>query len=178
MGMFVSNIIMYFIILTAGATLHRVGITDVQTASQAAISLRPLAGPLASWLFTFGLVGTGMLGVPVLAGSAAYAIAEAATWKNGMDETVHTASHFYGVIGFAMLVGTALALVHVNAIKLLFWSAVVNGLLAPPLIVIILFVCNNRAVMRTYKNGPLLNLLGITTAALMTAAAVGLIISW
>jgi NRAMP (natural resistance-associated macrophage protein)-like metal ion transporter len=178
MGMFVSNIIMYFIILTAGATLHKAGITNVQTAQQAATALRPLAGPLASWLFAFGLVGTGMLGVPVLAGSAAYAVAEAAAWKNGMDETVHTASHFYGVIGFAMLVGTGLALVHVNAIKLLFWSAVANGLLAPPLIVIILFVCNNTTVMRSYKNGRLSNLLGIAAAALMSAAAIGLIISW
>jgi NRAMP (natural resistance-associated macrophage protein)-like metal ion transporter len=177
MGMFISNMIMYFIILTAGATLHRAGITDVQTASQAATALRPIAGPLASWLFSFGLIGTGMLGVPVLAGSAAYAVAEAASWKRGMDETIHTASHFYGVIGFSMLIGMVLAFGKANAIKLLFWSAVANGLLAPPLIVIILIVCNNQKVMHTHKNGPILNLLGGAAALLMTGAAVGLLVS-
>lgn len=176
-GMVISNLIMYFIIITAGATLHRAGITDVQTADQAAAALRPLAGPLASWLFAFGLIGTGMLGVPVLAGSAAYAVAEAAAWKRGMDETVHTASHFYGVMGAAMLIGTVLALLRINAIKLLFWSAVLNGLLAPPLIVIILLVCNNHAIMQGHTNGRLLNLLGIIAAGLMTGAA-GALIFW
>jgi Mn2+/Fe2+ NRAMP family transporter len=176
-GMLVSNLIMYFIIMTAGATLHRAGITDVQTADQAAAALRPLAGPLASWLFAFGLIGTGMLGVPVLAGSAAYAVAEAAAWRRGMDETVHTASHFYGVMGAAMLIGTVLALLHINAIKLLFWSAVLNGLLAPPLIVIILLVCNNHAIMQGHTNGWLLNLLGIIAAGLMAGAA-GALIFW
>lgn len=176
MGMFISNMIMYFIILTAGATLHRAGITDVQTAGQAAVALRPIAGPLASWLFSFGIIGTGMLGVPVLAGSAAYAVAEAAAWKRGMDETVHTASHFYGVIGVAMLVGMGLAFGKANAIKLLFLSAVANGLLAPPLIVIILVVCNNQKIMHKYKNGRTLNILGIAAAVIMTVAAVGMFV--
>jgi Mn2+/Fe2+ NRAMP family transporter len=176
-GMFISNLIMYFIILTAGATLHHAGITDVQTASQAATALRPLAGPLAAWLFSFGIIGTGMLGVPVLAGSAAYAVAEAAAWKRGMDETVHTASHFYSVIGLAMLIGMALAFGKANAIKLLFWSAVVNGLLAPPLIVIILVVCNNQKIMHQYKNGRALNILGGAAAVLMTGAALGVLVS-
>jgi len=176
MGMFISNIIMYFIILTAGATLNRAGITDVQTANQAANALKPIAGPLASWLFSFGIIGTGMLGVPVLAGSAAYVVAEAASWKRGMDETVHTASHFYGVIGLAMLVGMGLAFGKANAIKLLFLSAVANGLLAPPLIVIILVVCNNHQIMHQYKNGRTLNILGIAAALLMTVAAVGMFV--
>jgi len=149
----------------------------VQTASQAAAALRPLAGPLASWLFAFGIVGTGMLGVPVLAGSAAYAIAEAAAWKRGMDETVHTASHFYGVMGAAMVAGTVLAFMRVNAIKMLFWSAVVNGLLAPPLIIIILVVCNNRKVMHVHTNGRVLNTLGVIAALLMTCAVIGVVVS-
>jgi Mn2+/Fe2+ NRAMP family transporter len=177
-GMLFSNAIMYFIILTAAATLHRAGMTDVQTAEQAAAALRPLAGPGAALLFTAGLIGTGMLGVPVLAGSGAYAVAEAAAWRAGMDEKVHTARQFYGVIAIAMLVGMVLNFAHVNAIRLLIWSAVINGLLAPPLIAIIILVCNNERVMGDHKNGWGLNLLGGLAALLMTGAAVALIVSW
>jgi NRAMP (natural resistance-associated macrophage protein)-like metal ion transporter len=174
-GMFFSNAIMFFIILTAAATLHRAGVTGVATAAQAAEALRPLAGHAAALLFTAGLVGTGMLGVPVLAGSAAYAIAEAAAWRAGMDEKVHTARQFYGVIAIAMVAGMLLTFAHVNAIRLLIWSAVINGLLAPPLIAIILIVCNNHRVMGAHRNGRWLNTLGGLTTALMTAAAVALI---
>ena len=177
-GMLLSNAIMYFIILTAAATLHRAGMTDVQTAEQAAAALKPLAGAGASWLFAAGLVGTGMLGVPVLAGSGAYAIAEAAAWRAGMDEKVHTARQFYAVIAIAMLVGMVLNFAHVNAIRLLIWSAIINGLLAPPLIAIILVVCNNERVMGCHKNGPGLNLLGGAAAVLMTGAAAALVWSW
>jgi NRAMP (natural resistance-associated macrophage protein)-like metal ion transporter len=177
-GMIASQLIMYFIILTAGATLHASGITDVQTADQAAAALKPVAGAAASWLFAFGIVGTGILGVPVLAGSAAYAVAEAAGWERGMDEKPHSAKEFYGVMAVAMLIGTLLALLHINAIKLLLWSAVANGVLAPPLIIIILLVCNNHKIMGRYRNGPLANVLGWFTAALMTAAAVAMIVSF
>jgi len=177
-GMFVSNLIMYFIILTTGATLHVTGHTDVQTAEQAAQALRPVAGDAAALLFTLGLVGTGMLAVPVLAGSGAYAIAEAANWRAGMDERARDARHFYGVMAGAMLVGMVLAFMHANAIKLLFWSAVINGLLAPPLIVIILLVCNNPEVMGQYRNGRALNILGGLAAIAMTVGAVALVISW
>jgi NRAMP (natural resistance-associated macrophage protein)-like metal ion transporter len=177
-GMLFSNLIMYFIILTAGATLHPAGITNVQTAEQAAIALRPLAGSAAALLFTLGLVGTGMLGVPVLAGSAAYAIAEAAAWRAGMDEKIHNARQFYGVIAVAMGVGTLLNLAHVNAIKLLIGSAVINGLLAPPLIAIVLVVCNNDKVMGTHRNGRILNVLGGAGVAVMSLAAIALIVSW
>jgi Mn2+/Fe2+ NRAMP family transporter len=176
-GMVFSNAIMYFIILTAAATLHRAGITDVQSADQAAAALRPLAGPGASLLFAAGLVGTGMLGIPVLAGSAAYAIAEAAAWRGGLDENVHTARQFYGVIAVAMFAGMALSFAHVNAIRLLIWSAVVNGLLAPPLIVIILVVCNNERVMGPHRNGRGLNVLGGLSALLMTGAAIALVLA-
>ncbi|MEP6690523.1 MAG: Nramp family divalent metal transporter [Gemmatimonadaceae bacterium] len=176
-GMAFSNIIMYFIILTAGATLHASGQTDVQTAEQAAQALKPIAGPIASLLFTLGIVGTGLLGVPVLAGSAAYAIAEAAAWRRGMDEKPRAAPHFYQVMAAAMLIGTGLALTHFNAIKMLFWAAVVNGLLAPPLIIIILFVCNNEKVMGAHKNGKFLNIFGGLAAILMTGAAAALLFS-
>lgn len=176
-GMLVSQVIMYFIILTAGATLHTAGMTDVQTADQAAMALRPVAGPLAYWLFALGIIGTGMLGVPVLAGSAAYAIAEAAGWGRGMDEKPSTAREFYAVMVISMVVGMLLALTGFNSIKLLVWSAVVNGLLAPPLIIIILLVCNNRAIMGEHRNGPVLNTLGAAAAGLMTLAAVALVVS-
>jgi Mn2+/Fe2+ NRAMP family transporter len=177
-GMFFSNAIMYFIILTAAATLHRAGITDVQSADQAAAALRPLAGPAAALLFTAGLVGTGMLGIPVLAGSAAYAIAEAAAWRSGLDEKVHTARQFYAVIAVSMLAGMVLSFAHVNPIRLLIWSAVINGLLAPALIVIILVVCNNEKVMGAHKNGRTLNLFGGLSALIMSGAAIALIVSW
>jgi Mn2+/Fe2+ NRAMP family transporter len=176
-GMFASNLVMYFIILTAGATLHAAGLTDVQTAEQAATALRPLAGPAASLLFTLGLIGTGMLGVPVLAGSGAYAVAEAAAWRRGMDETPRTAPHFYGLIALSMAVGIALTFTRINAIRLLFWSAVVNGLFAPPLIVLVLVVCNNRRIMRAHANDWSLNLLGGLAALAMGVAAVALLAS-
>jgi Mn2+/Fe2+ NRAMP family transporter len=177
-GMFVSNLIMYFIILTAGATLHKAGLTDVETAQQAAEALRPLAGNAASLLFTLGLIGTGMLGVPVLAGSSAYAVSEASDWEAGMNHKPRVARNFYAVIVLGMLAGMALNFAHLNAIRMLIWSAVVNGLLAPPLIVIILVVCNNERVMGEHKNGLWLNVLGGLAALLMTGAAVALIWSW
>lgn len=177
-GMFISNLIMFFIVLTAGATLHQAGQTDIQTAEQAAAALRPLAGNAAYLLFTLGLVGTGMLAVPVLAGSAAYALAEAGAWNRGMSEKVHDARNFYGVIVVAMLIGMALNFAHLNAVKLLFWTAVINGLLAPPLILILLFVCNNPRVMGEHRNGWKLNLFGILAAVLMTFAGLALAFSW
>lgn len=177
-GMFVSQVIMFFIVLTAGATLHKAGITDVQTADQAASALRPLAGPLAYWLFALGIIGTGMLGVPVLAGSAAYAIAGAGAFKGGMDEKPDGARVFYGVMAIAMVVGTILALAKLNAMKMLLWSAVMNGVLAPPLIIIILMVCNNGKIMGRYKNGSLLNVLGWSAAVLMGAASIAMIASF
>lgn len=177
-GMFISNVIMYFIVLTAGATLHQAGQTDIQTAEQAAAALRPLAGNAAYLLFTLGLVGTGMLAVPVLAGSAAYALAEAAAWNAGMSEKIHDARNFYGIIVIAMLIGLALNFAHFNAVRLLFWTAVINGLLAPPLIVILLFVCNNPKVMGDHRNGWKLNLFGILAAVLMTVAGLSLVLSW
>lgn len=177
-GMTLSNGIMYFIILTAGATLHRAGLTEVQTAQEAAQALRPISGPLSSVLFAAGIVGTGMLGVPVLAGSAAYAVAEARGWARGMDLHVRAAPHFYALIGIATVLGTLLDFAHLNPIRMLFWSAVINGLLAPPLIVIVILVCNNATVMGQYRNGWALNLFGGFAAVAMGVAAIGLVASW
>ena len=177
-GMLVSNVIMYFIIVTAGATLHEAGKTTIQSASEAASALAPIAGQWAAWLFSAGIVGTGLLGVPVLAGSTAYALAEAAAWRRGMDEPAMSARKFYGVIVVSMLVGMALNFLHLDAIKLLVWSAVVNGILAPPLIILVLVVCNNRTIMAEHTNGRGLNIAGGFAALLMTAAALGLVGSW
>ncbi len=177
-GMLISNLIMYFIILTTGATLHQHGLTRIETAAQAAEALRPLAGGGATLLFALGILGTGLLGVPVLAGSAAYAITEAARWRRGMDEKLWTAPQFYAVIGVATLVGAALNYARIDAIRMLFWSAVINGLLAPPLIVIILVVANDARVMGTSRNGAALNALGGAAALVMTIAAGALVWSW
>ncbi len=177
-GMLFSNAIMFFIILTAAATLYRAGLHEVATAEQAAEALRPLAGRWASLLFAAGLVGTGMLAVPVLAGSAAYAVAGAASWRAGMDENVHTAKHFYTVMAVAMAVGTTLSVAHAKPIQLLIWAAVINGLLAPPLILLILVVTNNPGVMGRHRNGRMLNVLGGIAGFLMTGAGVALVWSW
>ncbi len=173
-GMSFSNLIMYFIILTTGTTLYVNGVRDIETARQAAEALRPLAGEAAYALFALGLIGTGMLGVPVLAGSAAYAVAEAFAWRSGMNERPRMAPKFYAVIAIAMIAGVLLDYSGFNAIKMLFWSAVLNGLLAPPLIVIILLVCNNTRVMGEYVNGRWLNLLGSVAALVMSIAAVAM----
>jgi NRAMP (natural resistance-associated macrophage protein)-like metal ion transporter len=177
-GMVVSNVVMYFIILTAGATLHAHGHTNVQTAAEAAAALEPMAGRAAALLFTLGLVGTGLLGVPVLAGSAAYAVAEAAAWRRGMDERPYQARNFYLVIAISMLIGVALTFSPIDPISLLLWSAVINGILAPPLIIIVLVICNNARVMADHRNGWVLNTFGTIAAVLMTGAAAALVASW
>jgi NRAMP (natural resistance-associated macrophage protein)-like metal ion transporter len=176
-GMFFSNFIMYFIILTTGATLHTHGHTDITTARQAAEALRPLAGNGAYLLFTLGLIGTGMLGVPVLVGSCAYAVAEAAKWRGSMSDRPKKARAFYGVMGTAMAIGLALNYVGLNAVKMLFWSAVINGLLAPPLILLVILLTSSRKVMGKHVNSPVLRYLGWATFLVMTAAAAGMLLT-
>ncbi len=176
-GMFYSNLVMFFIILTTAATLHLHGITDIETAQQAADALRPLAGGGAYWLFTLGLVGVGMLAVPVLAGSCAYAIAEAARWKEAsLSDRPERAPGFYGVIGAAMLIGLALNFAHLNAIRMLFWSAVLNGVLAPPLVVLVVLLSSDPRVMGERMNSRTANVLGWICAAAMGAAAVAMFV--
>ncbi|MCX6628871.1 MAG: Nramp family divalent metal transporter [Candidatus Solibacter sp.] len=176
-GMFFSNLVMYFIILTTAATLHAHGITQIASASQAAEALKPLAGKGAYWLFTLGLIGTGMLGVPVLAGSSAYAIAEAMSWGGSLDRKPALARKFYGVLAVAMLLGVALDFVGLNAVKMLFWSAVANGVLAPPLIVLVVLLASDRSVMGDLVNPPLLKWFGWLAAAVMTAAAIAMFLA-
>lgn len=177
-GMGISNLVAYFIILTTGATLFASGQHDIQTAKQAAEALRPLAGDAAYLLFAAGLIGTGLLGVPVLAGSAAYAVSEAAAWRSGMDEKPSKAKKFYGVLAVAMVIGMLLDYLNLDPMKMLFWSAVLNGVLAPPLIVIILFICNNKKVMGKNVNGKLINFFGVLAALVMSFAALAMIYGW
>jgi Mn2+/Fe2+ NRAMP family transporter len=176
-GMFFSNLIMYFIILTTAATLHAHGQTEITTARQAAEALRPLAGDGAYFLFTLGLIGTGMLGVPVLVGSCAYAVAEGAAWRGSMADKPKGAGGFYAVMTAAMALGLALNYLGFKAVRMLFWSAVINGLLAPPLILLVLLLTSSHKVMGSSVNSPGLRFLGWATLGVMIAAAMGMVIA-
>jgi NRAMP (natural resistance-associated macrophage protein)-like metal ion transporter len=175
-GMFASNFIMYFIILTTAATLHSHGIVKIDTAKQAAEALRPLAGNAAYLLFTLGLIGTGMLGVPVLAGSCAYAISEAAAWRGSLEQKPRGAKKFYIVLGVAMALGLAIDYTGLDAIKMLFWSAVTNGILAPPLILLILLLTSDRQVMGSQTSPITERVLGWVTFVFMAAAAAAMLV--
>lgn len=178
-GMLLSNLVMYFLILTTGATLHVHGVTQIETAKQAAEALLPLAGKGAYLLFTLGLVGTGMLAVPVLAGSSAYAIAEAAKWKSAsLGILPQRARKFYAVIAIAIVVGLALDFAGFNAVRMLFWSAILNGLLAPPLVVMVVLLTSDRKVMGSRTNSRGMQTLGWICAVVMSGAAVALLASW
>ncbi len=176
-GMLVSNVIMYFIILTTAATLRTQGITNIETARQAAEALRPVAGNGAYWLFALGIIGTGMLGVPVLAGSCAYALSEASLWRATLDQPPQRAPRFYAVIGVAMLLGLALNYLQLNVVQMLFWTAVINGVLAPPLILVTVLLTSDPKVMGPHVNSPTLRWLGWATFVGMSAAAAGLFIA-
>lgn len=174
-GMAFAGIVMYFIILTTGATLYASGQRDIETARQAAEALRPLAGDAAYLLFTLGLVGTGMLGVPVLAGSAAYAIAEAMHWRGSLNDRPRAAAKFYAVLTIAVITGLSLDYFGFNAVRMLFWAAVVNGVLAPPLVVLVVLLTSDKKVMGKRVNPPILKFLGWLTAVLMAGAAIALL---
>ena len=176
-GMFVSNLVMFFIILATGATLHASGQTQIETARQAAEALRPLAGDGAYLLFAIGLIGTGLLAVPVLAGSASFAIAELFGWRSGLDLTPRRGQRFYLILVAAIGVGVVLDLGGTNPIRMLFLSAVLNGLLAPPLMVLVMLVGSNKTIMGTRVNGPWLNTLGWLATVLMSVAAVSLLMT-
>lgn len=177
-GMLLSNLVMYFIILTTAATLFTSGKTDVQSATDAAEALRPLAGDAARFLLAVGLIGAGVLAVPVLTGSAAYAVSEAFGWKYGLDEKPYRAKQFYAVIVAATIIGMLINFLGINPITALFWTAVLNGFLAPPLLIVIMLIANNKKVMGKRVNGRGLNVLGWFTAVLMSVAAIALAITF
>jgi Mn2+/Fe2+ NRAMP family transporter len=165
-GTFFSNIVMFFIIVTTAFTLHRHGITNIETSRQAAEALRPLAGPGCFLLYTAGIIGVGLLAIPTLSGSAAYALAETFGWRQGLNEDLGKARAFYAVVLLSMAVGIGLDFSRVNAVKALYWTAVINGLLAPFLLVGILMVASDARIM----NGQPSSRLGRVTVALTTVA--------
>jgi NRAMP (natural resistance-associated macrophage protein)-like metal ion transporter len=171
-GTFFSNFVMYFIILTAAVTLHRNGVTHIETSKQAAEALRPVAGVLAYFLYTAGLIGVGLLAIPTLAGSAAYAFAETFKWREGLDLPFKSAQPFYIVLIVSTLIGIAMDFLNINPVKALFWTAIINGVLAPFLLVGILIVASDRKLMRRQPSSWLsLTVVGITTLVMFGAAA-------
>ena len=176
LGMLFSNIVMFSIIATVASTLYPAGIHDIQTADQAAQALKPLAGTAASFLFAAGIVGTGLLAIPVLAGAAAYAVSESFGWSLGLSKRFHEAKSFYLVIIAATLVGFGISIAGFNPFKILFYTAVIYGLLSPFLIAVILHLANKKKVMGAKTNGWLSNLGGALTFLIMLAAAVALFV--
>ena len=177
LGMGVSNLIAFFIILTAAVTLHASGKTHIDTAAQAAEALRPVAGKFAFLLFGFGIIGTGLLAVPVLAGSASYAIAEAMHWRAGLERKPNEATGFYGVLIASTLVGLGLTFT-LDPIRALFWSAVINGVVAVPFMVLMMLMSGNARIMGEFTTRGWLRAVGWAATAVMALAALGLFATW
>src|SRR3989344_4845505 len=177
-GMFFSNIVMWFIIITVGATLHAHGITNIRSASEAASALKPLAGEFSSLFFALGIIGTGLLAIPVLAGSASYAISESLDWDVGLYKKLKSAHGFYGAITLSTLLGLLINFLGFDPIQVLYYTAVLNGIIAPPLLVVILLIANSKKIMKDKVNGMWLNVLGIATVVIMSIASILLLISF
>ena len=174
-GMFISNAIALAIMISTAATLHQAGITRIDTAAQAAKALEPLAGHFAFVLFAVGIIGTGLLAVPVLAGSAAYAVGEAYGWKIGLDNMPWQARGFYAVIGAAVLLGLGIDYAGIDPIAALFWSAVLNGVIAVPMMAAMMVVASSKKKMGNFRVGPVLGGLGWLSTAIMAAAAIAML---
>ena len=174
-GMFFSNLVMFFIIAVCAETLFKAGITNIETAGQAAAALRPLAGDGAYLLFALGIIGTGFLAVPVLAGSSAYALSETFGWKEGLYRKLRSARSFYGVIILSIFVGVLLQFVGIPPIKALIYSAILNGLIAPIVIILIVLIASNNKIMGTHANARLSTFVGWFSVALMTIVALATI---
>ncbi len=174
LGMGLSNLVALFIMITAGATLNAHGITDIQTSAQAAEALRPVAGAFVFWIFALGIIGTGLLALPVLAGSSAYAVGEALGWTVGLAQTFSRAKGFYGVLAASTAVGLALNYSALDPVKALFWSAVINGVIAVPLMVILMLVASRRQAMGRFALPTGLRIGGWIATAVMALAAVGM----
>jgi len=170
-GMFFSNLIMFFIIATVASTLHQAGVKNIETATQAAEALRPLAGNFTFLLFALGIIGTGLLAVPILAGSVSYAISEFFGWREGLYRKFKQAHGFYGVITIATLFGLLINFASLPPFKVLYYTAILNGIVAPPLIILILLVASNKKIMGKNANSALASGLGWMIALLMTIAA-------
>jgi NRAMP (natural resistance-associated macrophage protein)-like metal ion transporter len=176
-GMFISNLVMFFIIVACAATLFAHGITNITTIDQAAEALRPLVGNFAFLLFTIGVIGTGMLTVPILAGSASYAISESVGWDQGLYLKFRQAYAFYGVIILSMVIGLGLNFIGLDPVKALIYSAFANGLVAPLILILIVKISSDKKIMREYANGRLLSSIGWLTVGLMAASGLAAIVS-
>lgn len=176
-GMAISNLIAYFIILTTAVTLHAHGKTNIDTAAQAAEALRPIAGEFASLLFTLGVIGTGLLALPVLGGSAAYAVGEALRWPVGLERNAKQAKAFYGVLAVATLIGLALNFIKLDPIKALVWAAIINGVAAAPVMCFMMLLASRRTVMGKLSLPSYLKVLGWAATAIMAIAAVGMFLT-
>jgi Mn2+/Fe2+ NRAMP family transporter len=173
-GMAFSNLVALAIIITTAATLHATGVTDIDTSSQAAEALKPVAGVFAFTIFTLGIVGTGLLAVPVLAGSAAYAVGEARQWPTGLARRPKEAVAFYATIALATTVGVLINFSPINPIRALFWSAVINGVMAVPVMTIMMLMVANSKIMGKFRISGPLKIIGWTATIVMAAAAVGM----
>lgn len=176
-GMFLSNLVMYFIIVTTASTLFRQGITNIDSAPKAAEALRPVGGDFAYLLFAVGIIGTGLLAVPVLAGSAAYATSETFKFNEGLSKKLSQAPGFYGVIGIATLAGAVMNFLGINPIQALYYTAILNGIAAPPLLLLLMLIGNNRKILQDKTNGLLSNVVGWLTTIVMGVAAIALLLS-
>jgi Mn2+/Fe2+ NRAMP family transporter len=175
-GMAFSNLIAFFIMLTTAATLHTHGVTDIQTSAQAAEALRPIAGKFAFLLFSMGIIGTGLLAVPVLAGSAAFAVTESFRWRQGLDLTPLRGVRFYGIIAAATLVGVGLGFTQLDPIKALFYAAVINGVISPPIMLVMMRMASNPKIMGEFVVTRRLRILGWVATAVMAVAVAAMFI--
>ena len=177
-GMGFSNLVAFFIILTTAVTLHTHGITDIETSSQAATALRPIAGEFAFMLFSAGIIGTGLLAIPVLAGSSAYAMAGAFKWKNSLERTPMQAGRFYGIIGISTLIGVLLGFTPINPIKALYWSAVTNGVISVPIMAVMMMMAVRSEIMGRFVISTRLQILGWLGTAVMLIVVLAMFITF
>jgi NRAMP (natural resistance-associated macrophage protein)-like metal ion transporter len=177
-GMGFSNIVAFFIMLTAAVTLHLHGVTDIETSAQAAQALRPLAGDFAFMLFSAGIVGTGLLAVPVLAGSAAYAVAESFQWRIGLGLKLLQARGFYAIVSIATILGVALNFTHIHPLKALFWSSVINGVVAVPIMIVMMLMAMRSDIMGPFVITRRLKILGWLATAVMAIVVLAMFVTW
>ena len=175
-GMFFSNLIAFFVILTTAVTLNAHHVTNITSAAQAAEALRPIAGQFAFLIFSLGIIGTGLLAIPVLAGSAAYAVAETRGWDSGLSHKVLEAKEFYAIITFAVLGGVALSFAPIDPMKALVWSAVINGVAAVPIMAVTMVVATSKKIMSHYTATPSQRVFGWLATAAMGAASIGMVV--
>ena len=175
LGMLLSNMVMFFIILATGTALFRNGITQIDTVEQAAKALEPVAGEASYIIFTIGVIGTGFLAIPVLCGSLSYIVSETFGWEGDLDKKFYQARPFYLVIIISLLLGLSINYLGISPIKALLYTAILYGLTSPILIAIVLHISNNKKIMKENTNGKVSNFLGFLTLAIMTIAAIALV---